>query len=81
VSAHPEGLLNDLSNCAGAACVDGADRVLRIVGMQLAQHGLGDLFETIFAAVLDGARPGDGRRFRDRWTESQEEERHLAFGR
>ena len=56
---HP--LVNDLSDCSGAAMVEGEDRVLRIVGVTLAMHGLGDLFETIFAAVLDDARPGDGR--------------------
>ena len=45
--------------------VVGENRVLRIVGMQLAQHGLSDLFEQIYAIALDdaGAEPGDGRRF------------------
>jgi len=45
--------------------VVGENRVLRIVGVQLAQRGLGDLFEDIYAAVLVGSAvsPGDGQRF------------------
>jgi hypothetical protein len=58
-------LVNRLSNCAGAAEVAGENRVLRIVGVQLAQHGLGERFEDIYAVALDGCvvSPGDGRRF------------------
>jgi hypothetical protein len=39
--------------------------VLRIVGLQLAQHGLGELFESIYAVTLEGSvvEQGDGQRF------------------
>lgn len=41
------------------------DRILRIVGVRLAQEGLGELFEQLYAAALDGCQvdPGDARRF------------------
>ena len=58
-------LVVQLSNCSGAAMLLGEERVLRIVGMLLAQEGLGDVFEHIYAAVNDAFEgdPGDGRKW------------------
>jgi hypothetical protein len=56
-------LVGRLSDCAGAAEAAAEDRVLRIAGIQLTLLGLGELFETIYSSVIDGAEPGDGLRF------------------
>jgi hypothetical protein len=44
---------------------DGEDRLLRIAGALLVEHGLDHLFETIFARTRSDSwyEPGDGRRF------------------
>lgn len=65
---EPEGrrLLLELDDAYGRGRSLDEDRLLRVVGVLLAQEGLGDVFERLFSVVVsDGVEvaPGDGQRF------------------
>ena len=53
-------LIYRLSNTTCGAMASGEDRVLRIAGVLLAQHGLAYFFEQIFDAVFEGSTYTNG---------------------
>lgn len=57
-------LVNQLSDIRGEAVADAEDRILRLCGAVLVEHGLEDLFDAIYARTIDApVEPGRARRF------------------
>ena len=57
-------MLNRLSDMRGEAVADAEDRILRVCGGLLLEHGVESVFDQIYARAIESdVQPGQARRF------------------